>query len=233
MTKVFGVAVLLAISFGVGVVTALLIITIGNLASKADVAAQVRIPPLRNERFFGTQRLLAVRVFSSTTNEYPDETLDDMQEAIFCNSSRLDNSTNHSMTVSAAMTSCVTRQFGATSHGQLNYVPASHANLARPGLVELDIGPVPSNVTMNLYNHTYWQAVLVPTMQQALATLLLADNRTTSTTTNSATIDLDAAQVGPTIQSVADRVMYCLPTGSLSQGTGGVAGVGGMVRFFS
>jgi hypothetical protein len=151
-----------------------------------------------------------VRVTSMATGEYPTETLDEMQAAIF-------GTTTGSSNATASSNSFMAEQFRAVSHGQLNYVPARHGSLLSPGLLEMDV-TVPD--TLGLFDHVYWQTELVPILQQTLARLL----RNNVTTPNNIVI--------PTIRSVADRVLFCMPTGSLRAGTGGVAGIGGMVRTF-
>jgi hypothetical protein len=170
-----------------------------------------------DERYYGTQRVLAVRVTSVATGEYPTETLDEMQAAIFGNrtGSSSGSGRKNASTTWSLSNSCTTQQFRAVSHGQLNYVPARHEQLRAPGLLELDV-TVPD--TLSLFDHVYWQTELVPILHQTLARRLL---NATNMPNNMAI---------PTIRSVADRVLFCMPTGSLRAGTGGVAGIGGMVR---
>jgi hypothetical protein len=179
-------------------------------ASSSAAAASTTIAA--DERYYGTQRVLAVRVTSVATGEYPTETLDEMQAAIFGNTTFGSNATASS---SSSSDSYVTEQFRAVSHGKLNYVPARHKQLLVPGLLEMDV-TVPA--TLDLFDHVYWQTELVPILQQTLARIL----RNNATTPNN--------MVLATIRSVADRVLFCMPTGSLRAGTGGVAGIGGMVR---
>jgi hypothetical protein len=185
----------------------------GASSSSSSSAAAASTTIAADERYYGTQRVLAVRVTSVATGEYPTETLDEMQAAIFGNTTFGSNATASSS--SSSSDSYVTEQFRAVSHGKLNYVPARHKQLLVPGLLEMDV-TVPD--TLGLFDHVYWQTELVPILQQTLARIL----RNNATTPNT--------MVLATIRSVADRVLFCMPTGSLRAGTGGVAGIGGMVR---
>lgn len=255
---------------------------------------RVVVPSSSSSSFFsGPHRLLAVRVSSST--ESPQESLLDMEAAIFGSQSM--DSASASTTVNSSSSSSASRttvtqsipsstvaapnsmilvddphqqqqhamgalgsstslvhQFRAVSHNQLLYKPSQQSYWTRPGLLELVLQQQENDasvVSMNLYNMTYWETVLVPILHTALYQIIVANSAAAVGTTPStggvaplvlttepessssmsfSSSSLPATTIHAAIRSVADRVMFCLPTGSLSVGTGGVAGVGGMVR---
>jgi hypothetical protein len=150
------------------------------------------------ESRFGTKRLLAVRV-SSSEREYPSETLDAIEGAIFGTGPNPDQ-------IPADAT--VVAQFRAVTHNQLIYEPVAAVvacpNMTRDGMLEIQV-----NVSMLDTSDSYerFDAVVQPAIVAQTETML-----------------------GRPLWDVADRVMFCLPTGSLRAGAAAIGDIGGMVR---
>lgn len=97
----------------------------------------------------------------------------------------------------------VTAQYRAVTHNQLIYEPvAAGPNMTRAGLLEIQI-----ELSMMDHSDTYerFDSIVQPAMMAKAV-----------------------EAVGP-LPDVADRVMFCLPTGSLKAGIAAIGDVGGMV----
>lgn len=148
----------------------------------------------------GIKRLLAVRVSSSVAGEYPSETLDEMEGAIF-------GSGPNPLHVPSQST--LTAQFRAVSHDQLIYEPAVFPNLTRAGLLEINID---RSMMMDDSDNTteHFSVTVEPAIMAKAETVL-----------------------GRPLWEIADRVMFCLPSGSLISTAAAISTVGGMVRAVS
>ena len=147
----------------------------------------------------GIKRLLAVRVSSPSFGEYPSETLDEMEGAMFGSGPNPLNVPSYS---------ALTAQFRAVSHDQLIYAPAVSPNLTRAGLLEIDIAL--SMIMMDDSDNTtvqHFVAAVEPAMMAKAETV-----------------------VGRPLWEIADRVMFCLPSGSLIATAAAITNVGAMVR---
>ena len=150
------------------------------------------------ESRFGVHRLLAIRV-SSTLNETPVESLDEMEAAIFGTGPNPMNVPSDASLVA---------QFEAVSHGKLLYVPLEDPQLTRPGLLEITI----ETSTMKKNNDS-----TVNRFDSIVRHALMSEA---------------ARRLGRSVYNIADRVMFCLPSGSLEGSVAGIGEVGGMFTYF-
>jgi hypothetical protein len=98
-------------------------------------------------------------------------------------------------------------QFRAVSHNRLIYKPLDDPNLTRPGLLDITISESTTNTKAS--STSRFDSVVRPTMMNEVTRIL-----------------------GKTVDSAADRVLFCLPDGSLDLTVAGIGEVGGMFTFF-
>jgi Gametolysin peptidase M11 len=103
--------------------------------------------------------------------------------------------------------STLAAQFKAVSHNQLIYVPAEDPNLTRPGLLDITIEP--STMNEGDASSNRFDSVVRSALQKELERIL-----------------------GQSVSHVADRVLFCMPSGSLDLSVAGIGEVGGMFTFF-